>query len=76
MKQTATIFLVGECQAIRLPEGIRFDCDEVFIWRDELSGNVILSSYPLNDWDGFVRFREKLGPVPTDFLVDRDLGTN
>lgn len=50
---TAKLFMNGRSQAVRLPKDFRFDGDEVYISRDEVTGNVILSKKPLktNDWD-------------------------
>lgn len=50
---TAKIFMNGRSQAVRLPKDFRFDGDEVYISRDEMTGNVILSKKPLKTthWD-------------------------
>lgn len=50
---TAKIFMNGRSQAVRLPKDFRFDSDEVYISRDEMTGNVILSKKPLKtySWD-------------------------
>lgn len=44
--RTAKIFRHGGSQAVRLPAEFRFDTDEVFVWRDEATGNVVLSTRP------------------------------
>jgi antitoxin VapB len=44
MLKTAKVFMTGRSQAVRLPAEFRFDADEVFIRRDDKSGDVILSS--------------------------------
>ncbi len=41
--QTAKIFMNGRSQAVRLPAEFRFDGDEVYIRRDTVTGDVILS---------------------------------
>jgi antitoxin VapB len=76
MTQTAKIFTNGRSQAVRLPAAYRFDSSEVFIRRDEVTGDVILSSKPDN-WDGFLAAL-KDGDVPADFLTkeERNLSTN
>lgn len=66
MSQTAKVFLNGRSQAVRLPAAFRFDSDEVFIRRDALTGDVILSRKP-ESWDGFVSLL-KNDVVPSDFL--------
>ena len=68
MAQTAKLFMNGRSQAVRLPAAFRFDASEVFIRRDPVSGDVILSRRP-PDWDGF--FAALAGvEVPDEFLSD------
>jgi antitoxin VapB len=63
--QTAKLFMNGCSQAVRLPAAFRFDATEVFIRRDPVSGDVILSRQP-PDWDGF--FAALVGAeTPDDF---------
>ncbi len=66
MTQVAKLFKNGRSQAVRLPAAFRFDAEEVFIRRDETTGDVILSARP-NSLD---RFFEALaeGAAPDDFL--------
>ena len=66
MSQTAKVFANGRSQAVRLPASFRFDTDEVFIRRDEATGDVILSRRPA-DWDGFFAALNGVD-VPEDFL--------
>lgn len=53
MRQTAKIFVTGRSQAVRLPLEFRFDVSEVFIHRDALTGDVVLSRKP-TDWQGLL----------------------
>lgn len=53
MHQTAKIFVTGRSQAVRLPLEFRFDVSEVFIRRDALTGDVVLSRKP-TDWQGLL----------------------
>ncbi|NVO04879.1 MAG: AbrB/MazE/SpoVT family DNA-binding domain-containing protein [Rhodoferax sp.] len=53
MNQTAKIFTTGRSQAVRLPLEFRFDGTEVFIRRDPLTGDVVLSRKP-QDWQGLL----------------------
>ena len=53
MPQAAKLFANGRSQAVRLPAAFRFDTTEVFIRKDPLTGDVILSRRP-HDWDGFL----------------------
>ncbi len=70
MTQKAKLFMNGRSQAVRLPAAFRFDASEVFIRRDPLSGDVILSRRPPT-WDGF--FAALSGAdVPDEFLSDRE----
>lgn len=71
-QQTAKVFMSGRSQAVRLPKAFRFDCDEVYIRRDELTGNIILSKKP-SSLDDFFALLEELEPtdIPDDFLIDR-----
>ncbi len=53
MHQTAKIFATGRSQAVRLPLEFRFDVAEVFIHRDPITGDVVLSRKP-TDWQGLL----------------------
>lgn len=66
MGQTAKIFANGRSQAVRLPAAFRFDVDEVFIRRDEATGDVILSRRP-PDWGSFLA-AVRVADAPPDFL--------
>lgn len=70
MSQIAKLFINGRSQAVRLPAAYRFDSKEVFIRRDEASGDVILSRRPA-DWDGFFTALRS-SRVPADFLNKRE----
>jgi antitoxin VapB len=71
MAAVGKIFMSGGSQAVRIPMEFRFeDCREVYIFRDELTGNLILSQTP-QTWANFFKLREELGPLPEDFMADR-----
>jgi antitoxin VapB len=70
MSQTAKIFTNGRSQAVRLPAAYRFEGKEVFIRRDPLTGDVILSRKPAN-WDEFF-VALKDADVPVDFLDEKE----
>ena len=53
MHQTAKIFTTGRSQAVRLPLEFRFDVAEVFIRRDPVTGDGVLSRKP-TDWQGLL----------------------
>ena len=58
MPRTAKLFRNGRSQAVRLPAEFRFKGKEVFIRRDEHTGDVILSSRP-HSWEEFFQFRDE-----------------
>jgi antitoxin VapB len=66
MSQTAKLFVNGRSQAVRLPAAYRFDTHEVFIRKDPVTGDVILSRRP-DDWNGFLAATKNV-QVPEDFL--------
>jgi antitoxin VapB len=49
MSDIAKLFQTGRSQAVRLPAAYRFDTREVYVRRDEITGDVILSRRPA-DW--------------------------
>jgi antitoxin VapB len=53
MLQTAKVFTNGRSQAVRLPLEYRFSTAEVFIRRNPVSGDVILSNKP-SEWQGLL----------------------
>jgi antitoxin VapB len=68
MSQTAKLFMTGRSQAVRLPMEYRFEGTEVFIHRDPLTGNVVLSAKPLC-WNDFFALADQIAPA--DFMSDR-----
>ena len=75
MSNTAKIFTTGRSQAVRLPMEFRFECGEVYIRRDPITGDVVLSRRP-DSWDAFFAL-DKTTEVPDDFMseADRNQGT-
>jgi antitoxin VapB len=69
MNRTAKLFRNGRSQAVRLPSQFRFDGDEVYVRRDETSGDVILSRRP-NSWQSFFD-QVKAVDMPGDYLDER-----
>ena len=74
--KTAKLFVNGGSQAVRLPAEYRFDgSDEVYIRRDGVTGDVILSAKrSSSSWADFFAMRD-LAPVPADFMAERPLNT-
>ena len=74
-QRTAKLFMNGASQAVRLPADFRFEGSEVYISRDERTGDVTLSSHPgAKAWsDFFALMRET--DVPADFMSGRPMNT-
>lgn len=72
MTQTAKVFVNGRSQAVRLPAAFRFDTDEVFIRKDPVTGDVILSRRP-DSWGEFFSLLQ-VTSAPDDFLTADDRG--
>jgi antitoxin VapB len=69
MSHVAKLFLNGRSQAVRLPASYRFDCKEVYIRQDALTGDVILSRKP-DSWQDFFDLVKKFD-ISSDFMEDR-----
>ena len=69
--KVAKLFTNGGSQAVRLPAEFRFDGDEVYIRRDAVTGDVVLSSKPgWSIWQEFFAIRDA-ADMPVDFLDER-----
>ena len=67
---TAKLFMNGRSQALRLPAEFRFEnCDQVYIRRDEQTGDIIISKRP-NSWDGFFALADALPAKEVDDCLD------
>jgi antitoxin VapB len=62
MTDTAKLFVSGRSQAVRLPKAYQFEGTEVFIRRDPVSGDVVLSRKPESPRAGRVSWRWPLEP--------------
>jgi antitoxin VapB len=71
---TAKLFTNGGSQAVRLPAEFKFqDAKEVFIRRDEVTREIVLSEKLFeSDWNSFFAFRDA-GSLRDDLLQDRPL---
>ena len=69
MPHIAKLFQNGRSQAVRLPAEFRFAQKEVYIRRDPISGDVVLSRRP-GGWEDFFHLVASLD-VPQDFMADR-----
>jgi len=70
MRKCAKVFMNGRSQAVRLPAWCRFDSKEVFIRKDDKTGDVILSKKPAN-WQGFFDLYVQ-EDIPKDFMTHRE----
>ena len=69
----AKLFKNGASQAVRLPADFRFDGDQVYATRDEVTGDVVLSDRPgATAWRGFFEMMHSIN-VPDDFMADRPM---
>ncbi|HAS85408.1 MAG TPA: AbrB/MazE/SpoVT family DNA-binding domain-containing protein [Candidatus Competibacteraceae bacterium] len=55
---TVRIFQHAGGQAITLPAEFCFDATEVYVWRDDTTGNVVVSAHPVS-WAHFLAVREQ-----------------
>lgn len=76
-ERKAKLFRNGGSQAVRLPAEFRFEGDEVYISRDDATGDVILSERPRRDtWRAFIAWRDalELSPdVADEYMAERPM---
>ena len=71
--RVAKLFKNGASQAVRLPAEFRFEGDEVFVTRDDVTGDVVLSNRPgAKSWGAFFELLHAVD-VPDDFMADRPM---
>lgn len=71
--RTAKLFKNGASQAVRLPADFRFEGEEVYITRDEASGDVVLSTRPgARTWGDFFDLMRTID-VPPEFMAERPM---
>ncbi len=69
----AKLFKNGASQAVRLPVEFRFEGDEVYVTRDDVTGDVVLSTRPgAKTWNEFFELLHAID-APTDFMAERPL---
>jgi antitoxin VapB len=65
-RKVAKLFQNGGSQAVQLPAEFRFDADEVYVTRDEATGDVILSTaFRKNGLAKFLAYCAE-HPIPDD----------
>jgi len=71
----AKLFKNGASQAVRLPADFRFEGEEVFVTRDEATGDVVLSTRPgARAWFAFFALLRAVD-VPDSFMGERPMNT-
>lgn len=71
--RVAKLFKNGSSQAVRLPAEFRFEGDEVYVTRDETTGDVVLSSRPgAKVWGDFFEMVNSID-IPADFMAERPM---
>lgn len=69
----AKLFKNGASQAVRLPADFRFEGNEVYITRDDATGDVVLSNRPgARTWNAFFELLHEVA-VPADFMAEHPL---
>jgi antitoxin VapB len=69
----AKVFVTGGSQAVRLPIQFRFHTTEVYVRRDESTGDVILSTRPEKKPLREIFAMLDAAGAPEDFMADRDM---
>ena len=71
--RVAKLFKNGASQAVRLPAEFRFEGEEVYVTRDDATGDVVLSKRPgAKAWNEFFELLHSVN-VPADFMAERPL---
>ena len=69
----AKLFKNGSSQAVRLPAEFRFEGEEVYVTRDDVTGDVVLSDRPgAKTWQDFFDLMHSIN-VPADFMTERPM---
>jgi len=73
--KTAKVFKTGRSQAVRLPKEFRFDVSEVFIRRDEMTGEVVLSPKDSGEfiWKEILKEMEELSEGERRLFPERNV---
>lgn len=72
MQATAKVFNTGHSQAVRLPKAFRVDATEMWISKNEITGEITLKPVVNDESKLDTLFRMlKENPLPDDFLAER-----
>jgi len=64
----------GRSQAVRIPAEFRFNTDEVYVHRDQQTGDLILSQAPPSSWNEIFAALDE-AEFPAEFMADCSQGT-
>lgn len=71
--RVASLFMNGRNQAVRLPAEFRFDAEQVYLTRDERTGDVLISTRPgAFTWSEWFQLMDTID-VPEDFMAERPM---
>jgi len=71
----AKLFKNGSSQAVRLPAEFRFESTDIYITRNDETGDVILSIHPgAKAWTAFFELVRSID-VPADFMRERPMNS-
>ena len=71
----AKLFKNGASQAVRLPMEFRFEGDEVYVTRSDVTGDVVLSKRAgAKSWGDFFELLRTV-EVPDAFMTERPMNT-
>jgi antitoxin VapB len=71
--RTAKLFKNGASQAVRLPAEFRFEGDQVYVSRDDRTGDIVLSNRPgARSWAELFDLLRSID-VPDDFMAERPM---
>ena len=73
MQATTKVFRTGHSQAVRLPKAFRVNASEMWISKNEVTGEITLKPVINNESKLDTLFRLlKENPLPADFLAERE----
>ncbi len=71
--RVAKLFKNGASQAVRLPIEFRFEGEDIYVSRDEETGDVILSRHPgAKTWRDFFDLMRAV-EIPSDYMKKRPM---
>ena len=72
MLATAKVFTTGNSQAVRLPKAFRVNVAEMWISKNDVSGEITLKPKPkLDELEAFIAQLRAM-PITDEFLLPRD----